>query len=61
MIPELPIGLAMALAMNESAMKNFESLSPAAKESIVQQTHDVKSRQEMQQLVASIAAGGKPR
>ena len=57
MATELPIGFAMALAMNESAMKNFESLSPAEKESIVQQTHGVKSRQEMQQLVASIVTG----
>lgn len=59
MATELPIGFTMALAMNESAMKKFESFSPAGKESIVQQTHDVKSRQEMQQLVASIATGGE--
>ena len=58
MATELPIGFAMALAMNEPAMKKFESLSPAEKESIVQQTHGVKSRQEMQQLVTSIVAGG---
>ena len=55
---ELPVGFAMALAMNEPAMKKFESLSSAEKESIVQQTHGVKSRQEMQQIVTSIAAGG---
>ena len=58
MAAELPIGLAMALAMNEPAMKKFESLSPAEKESIVQQTHSIKSRHEMQKLVMSIAAGG---
>ena len=58
MATELPIGFAMALAMNETAMKKFESLSPAEKESIVQQTHNVKSRHEMQHLVMSIAAGG---
>ena len=60
MATELPIGFAMALAMNEPAMKKFESLSPAEKESIVQQTHGVTSRQEMQQFVTSIAAGGGP-
>ena len=61
MATELPIGFAMALAMNEPAMKKFESLSPAEKESIVQQTHGIKSRHEMQHLVMSIAAGGGPR
>ena len=59
MATELPIGFAMALAMNEPAMKRFESLSAAEKEAIVQQTHNVKSRHEMQHLVMSIAAGGR--
>lgn len=58
---ELPVGFAMALAMNESAMKKFESLSPDEKESIVRQTHSVKSRQEMQQLVNSMTAGNELR
>ena len=58
MATDLPVGFAMALAMNESAMKKFESLSPAEKEYIVQKTHNVKSRNEMQHLVMSIAAGG---
>ena len=52
MATELPIGFAMALAMNELAMKKFESLSPAEKESIVQQTHSVKSRNEMQKQIS---------
>ena len=60
MATELPVGFAMALAMTEPAMKKFESLSPAEKESIVHQTHSVKSRQEMQQLVMSIAVEGGP-
>ena len=61
MATELPIGFAIALAMNEPAMKKFESLSPAEKESIVQQAHNVRSRQEVQKIVMSIAAGGGPR
>ena len=60
MATELPIGFAMALAMNEPAMKKFESLSPAETESIVQQTHEIKSRHEMQHLIMSITAGGGP-
>ena len=60
MATELPVGFAMALAMNELAIKKFESLSPNEKESIVQHTHNVKSRNEMQKIVMSIAAGGGP-
>ena len=61
MATELPIGFAMALAMNEPAMKKFEALSPAEKESIIRQTRSIKSRNEMQHLVMSIAAGCGPR
>lgn len=59
MATELPVGFAMALAMDELAMKRFESLPPTEKESIIQQTRNVRSRQEMRQLVASIAARDK--
>lgn len=52
---ELPTGFAMALAMNEAAMKNFESLSPEEKSALVRQTHSVKSRDEMRQFVDQLA------
>ncbi len=52
---ELPTGFAMALAMNEAAMKNFESLSPEEKSALVRQTHSVKSRDEMRQFVDRLA------
>lgn len=51
---DLPLGLGMALAQNEAAMKAFESLSESEKQAIVQRTHGVRSRREMQQLVASL-------
>lgn len=55
---ELPLGFGMALAQNESAMKKFESMTESQKQAILQQTHNVKSKREMQQLVASLNAQG---
>ena len=57
-IRSLPLGFGMALAQNEAAMKSFESLSEIEKEAIVQRTHQVNSKQEMQSLVASLAGEG---
>lgn len=51
---ELPMGFGMALAQNEAAMKQFESLSEAQKQAVIQRTHSVNSKQEMRQLVASL-------
>lgn len=51
---ELPLGFGMALAQNEAAMRQFEALSEAEKQAVIQRTHNVRSRQEMQQLVASL-------
>ena len=52
---ELPLGFAMALAMNEPAMKNFESLSPEEKAVLVRRIHGVKSRDEMRRFVDQLA------
>lgn len=51
---ELPLGLGMALAQNETAMARFEALSEDEKQKIVEKTHTVASKREMQQLVNSI-------
>lgn len=51
---ELPLGLGMALAQNETAMQKFESLSEEEKQSVIQQTQSVKSRREMQQFVSDL-------
>lgn len=53
---ELPLGFGMALAQNEAAMKKFESMTDSEKQAILQQTHNVRSKCEMQQLVASLDA-----
>ncbi len=51
---ELPVGFAMALAMNPEAMKKFTTLSEAQKQEIIAGTHAVKSRDEMHRYVDSL-------
>ena len=52
---ELPLGLGMALAQNEAAMKQFEALPEAEKKAFTQRAHAVRSKQEMRRLVAGLA------
>ena len=54
---ELPLGFGMALAQNEQAMHAFEAMTEAQKRAIIEQTHTVTSRREMQQLVSGLVAG----
>ena len=51
---EMPVGLGMALAMNPKAMEIFSSLTEQQKLEIVNGTHAIKSRKEMQQYVRNI-------
>ncbi len=51
---EMPIGFSMALAMNPAAMQNFALLSEDKKQQIINGTHSVKSREEMQRYVDSL-------
>lgn len=51
---ELPLGFGMALAQNETAMRKFEALTAEEKQSILEKTHSVRSKQEMQQLVSEL-------
>ena len=54
---ELPLGLGMALAQNESAMQKFESLTDPQKQAVINATHSVNSKREMQQLVKDLSSG----
>ena len=54
---ELPLGFGMALAQNEQAMQVFEAMTDAQKRAVLEQTHAVTSRREMQQLVSELAGG----
>ncbi len=51
---EMPVGLGMALAMNPEAMERFSALSEQQKQQVINGTHAVKSRREMQQYVQNI-------
>ncbi len=51
---EMPVGFAMALAMNPEAMQKFATLSEDEKRRIVEGTHSVKSREEMHLYVDSL-------
>lgn len=51
---EMPVGFAMALAMNPEAMQKFGALSEEQKHTIITGTHTVKSKEEMQRYVASL-------
>ncbi len=51
---EMPIGLTMALALNPEAMEKFATLTEAEKQKIVNGTHNIKSKEEMQRYVENL-------
>lgn len=51
---DMPMGFAMALAMNTDAMQKFSMLSEEEKQRIIKGTHSVMSREEMHQYVNSL-------
>ncbi len=51
---EMPVGFAMALAMNPEAMQKFSMLSEEKMQEIIEKTHSVKSRDEMHRYVDSL-------
>jgi len=51
---DMPVGFAMALAMNPDAMEKFATLSEEQKLEIISGTHTVKSKEEMHQYVNSL-------
>lgn len=51
---EIPIGLGMALAENVEAMEYFSSLSKEEKQAIIDHTHSIGSKREMQEYVNSM-------
>ena len=55
---EIPLGLGMALAENLPALQYFASLSPQQQQEVVNRTHSVNSKEEMQQLEAGLIAKG---
>ncbi|MGN0165343.1 MAG: hypothetical protein ACI39R_04110 [Lachnospiraceae bacterium] len=51
---ELPLGFSLALAGNPDAMERFAGLSDEKKQEIINGTHAVSSKSEMQQYVENI-------
>lgn len=54
---ELPMGFGMALIKNQSAAQYFESLNEQERRQIIDQTHQISSKQEMQNFVDNLPQG----
>ncbi|MEM1485115.1 hypothetical protein V6615_09580 [Oscillospiraceae bacterium PP1C4] len=52
---DVPMGFGMALAQNLDAMNRFSALSPEQQKQVISHTHQVGSKQEMQQYVQQLA------
>lgn len=50
----LPLGLSMAVAMNEQAKAGFDSLTEAEKEHLILKCKDAKSKEEMDRIISSL-------
>ena len=55
----LPLGLGFGLAMNEKAMNSFASLDEEEKKRVIEAARGITSKEEMQNLVSSIADIGR--
>lgn len=53
-IADLPTGLGMALTQNEESMRYFSSLSPDEQRAVIDQTHNIVSRNEMRTFVQGL-------
>lgn len=51
---ELPMGFGMALAQHPEAMERFAALPEAEQQAIIDGTHAVRSKQEMQAYVEQL-------
>ena len=55
--PDIPMGLDIALAKNKKAFDYFHSLTEAAQKQIIDHTHTIASKEEMQAYADSLAEG----
>ena len=51
---ELPVGFAMVLAQNRTALEKFGTMPDAQKQQLIDRAHTARSRREMHQFVAEI-------
>lgn len=54
---QLPLGFGMALAMNEAAMNGYAGLTEAQKEEVILRCKDARTKEQMQEIVDSLAPG----
>ena len=54
---DVPMGLGMALAQNVEAMQAFSAMEPAKQRAIIDRTHTIGSKKEMQAIVSRIGRG----
>ena len=54
---DVPMGLGMALAQNVEAMQAFSAMEPAKQRAIIDRTHTIGSKKEMQAFVSRIGQG----
>ena len=52
---KVPIGIGMALAMNQLAMNAYAAMTEPQKQAIINKAHNVRSEREMHDLVNSLA------
>lgn len=53
-LQELPMGFGMALFQNQDAAAYFESLSHAERQRLIDKTHGIGSKQEMQVFIDTL-------
>lgn len=52
---ELPVGFGFSLAMNESAMNRFASMSDSEKKQVLEAARQAQTKDQMEQIVRDIA------
>jgi len=57
---EIPTGLGMALMQNKQASDYFYSLSDEVRQRVIDGTHAIQSKEEMQSYVDSLAKNSLP-
>lgn len=53
----LPLGLAFGMAMNQQALDNYGKLTEYEKEKLLAESKNVKSKEEMNQLIQRLGEG----
>ena len=53
----LPLGLAFGMAMDEQAINHYGKMTEYEKEQVLAKSKNVKSKEEMQQLIQKISDG----